>query len=354
MRNAMGMHPRISQMRSLPLALSRLFLEFGSPPHPQRLGVRCIYAFLIASILSSCNVARYHNRTCVKRLHREGFAPDTFTAPDGPHFVWYRDTGKEKILLLHGYTGNGRLQWHRTAQLLANDYDAILPDLLCHGNSTTHWREDTTAFPGTSMDAQVAHVVLLLDSLGVVQPITVVGNSYGGGVAAYLAEQHPHRVKKLVIYDGLVSDYTQAIADSVARAAGSTGMLAAMSTPTYKDLRVGVRLALYRPPPILPGFILRQIFEENVRPFRKAQITLIKDLMANEARFAWHRYTWPMPVYVIWGERDRLIPNSVGRAMMRRNELPADHLIVIPHTGHVPNIERAKRFDRALREVLGK
>ena len=313
-------------------------------------------AFCIATLLlaASCNIAKIQNRKSEKRLLHEGFAPHTFTTADGPHFVWYRETGKEKILLLHGYTGNGRLQWNRTAQLLGDDYDAILPDLLCHGNSTTHWRDDTTAFPGTSMDAQVAHVLLLLDSLGVKQPITVVGNSYGGGVAAHLAEQHPERVKKLLIYDGLVSDYTQAIADSVARAAGSTGMLAAMSTPTYKDLRVGVRLALYRPPPILPGFILRQIFEENVRPYRKAQITLIKDLMANEARFAWHRYAWPMPVYVIWGERDRLIPNSVGKAMMRRNELPEDHWSTIPHTGHVPNIERPKAFDKALRVVLAK
>lgn len=311
----------------------------------------CLAALLLAT---ACNIAKIQNRTSEKRLLREGFAPHTFAAADGAHYAWYRDTGKEKILLLHGYTGNGRLQWHRTAQLLGDDYDAILPDLLCHGSSTTHWREDTTTFPGTSMDAQVAHVLLVLDSLGIKEPLTVVGNSYGGGVAAYLAEQHPERVKKLVIYDGLVSDYTQAIADSAARAAGASGMLAAMSTPTYTDLRVGVRLALYHPPPIMPGFILRQIFEENVRPYRKAQITLIKDLMANEARFAWHRYIWPMPVYVIWGERDRLIPNSVGRAMMLRNGIPEDHWSTIPRTGHVPNLERPRAFDKALREVLAK
>jgi len=305
-------------------------------------------------LFASCNVAKQYNRACEKRLLREDFTQHTFTAADGEHFTWYRDTGKEKLLLLHGYTGSGMLQWSRTAQLLGDDYDAIMPDLLCHGRSTTHWRDDTTAFPGTSMDAQVAHVVMLLDSLGVREPVTVVGNSYGGGVAALLAHQHPGRVKKLVIYDGLVSDYTQAIADSVARAAGGEGMLAVMSTPGYKDIRVGIKLALYRSPPILPGFILKQVYEENVRPFRPGQITLIKDLLLNEVLFAERSYTWPMPVHVIWGERDRLIPNSVGRAMMRRNNLPDDRWTTIPRTGHVPNLERPKAFDRVLREILVK
>lgn len=305
-------------------------------------------------LLVACNVAKIHNRKCEKRLLREDFEPRTFTAADGAHFSWYRDTGKEKILLLHGYTGSGMLQWSRTAQLLGDDYDPIMPDLLCHGRSTTYWRADTSSFPGTSMDVQVEHVVLLLDSLGVREPIAVVGNSYGGGVAAHLAERHPDRIKKLVIYDGLVSDYNLCIADSCAKAVGGAGILAVMSTPTHKDLRMGITLALYKPPPVMPGLMLRQIYEENVQPYRAAQITLIKDLMANEAHFAERHYTWTMPVYVIWGERDRLIPNSVGRAMMQRHGLPDSHWVTIPRTGHVPNMERPKEFDKVLREILAK
>ncbi|MBK9176592.1 MAG: alpha/beta fold hydrolase [Flavobacteriales bacterium] len=90
--------------------------------------------------------------------------------------------------------------------MLRKDYDRILPDLLSHGLSTK-W---DTAHGGRSIDDQVAHVILLLDSLGVKDPIPVVGNSYGGGVAARLAELHPERIKHLVIYDGLVSDYSAA------------------------------------------------------------------------------------------------------------------------------------------------
>lgn len=302
---------------------------------------------IVIPLLAGCNVARMHVRHCDRRLERMGYEQHVFNDGNGPHAVWHRSGDREKLLLLHGYTGTGALQWSRTTGLLNDRYDAIMPDLLSHGRSAA-W--DTTA-PGTSMDAQVAHVVMLLDSLGVVAPLAVVGNSYGGGVAARLAELHPRRVKKLVIYDGLVSDYSAALADSIARAAGGEGMMAIMRTPSPDDLRFGIRLSLYRDPWI-PRFLLRQIFEENVRPFRAAQITLIQDLMRHEAAFVARRYEWPMPVYLIWGERDELIPNATGLAVLRRNGLPSDHWITIPRTGHVANLERPRAFDRTLRSVL--
>ena len=306
----------------------------------------CI-AFLL--LFASCNLARIHGRACDKRLLRNNFQERVVKDRNGEHFSWFRDSGKEKLLLLHGYTGTGALQWSRTAKLLDDDYDCIVPDLLSHGRSAK-W--DTT-HAGRSIDDQVAHVVLLLDSLGVKEPIAVVGNSYGGGVAARLAELHPERIKKLVIYDGLVSDYSQALADSIAIAHGAEGMLAVMRTPTPKDLRFGIKLSLYKDP-ILPGFILKQIYREFAEPYRPAQITLIKDLMAHEDAMVTKRYHWHMPVYLIWGERDELIPNATGRAVLARNGIPEDHWIVIPRTGHVANIERPKEFVRVLKEILNR
>ena len=318
------------------------------PLRSPRLRVTCISIALLAILLPSCNLARQHGRACDKRLQRNDYTAKTFNS-SGPHFTWQRNTGKEKLLLLHGYTGTGALQWSRTAKLLNDTYDCILPDMLSHGRSAK-W--DTT-HAGRSLDDQVAHVVLVLDSLGVKEPIAVVGNSYGGGVAARLVELHPDRIKKLVIYDGLVSDYSAALADSIARAHGAPSMLAVMRTPAPKDLRFGIRLSLYKDPP-LPGFILKQIYREFAEPYRAAQITLIKDLMAHEDRFVHKRYDWKKPVYLIWGERDELIPNATGRAVLKRNELPEDHWIVIPKTGHVANIEKPKDFDRVLRGILAR
>lgn len=304
-------------------------------------------ALLSVLLFASCNVARLHERSCTNRLERNNYTAHTYTDTRGAHHVWARETGKEKILLLHGYTGSGAQQWSKTAKLLSDSFDVIMPDLLCHGKSSKDWGHT----PGGNIDAQVAHVAMILDSLHINGPLPVVGSSYGGGVAARFAEVHPERVAKLVIYDGLVSDYSMAMADSIARSVGGESMLAVMGTPAVKDLRYGIRLALYRNPP-LPGFILKQVYNANVKPFRPAQVTLIKDLMEHEERFATKRYTWPMPVYLIWGERDELIPNATGRAIMRRNGIPEDHWVTIPRTGHVANLERPKAFDHVLRKIL--
>lgn len=307
----------------------------------------CALIGIVAGLLGSCNVARMHVRQCDQRLERQGYAPHTFESERGDHHVWARDSGKPKILLIHGYTGTGAQQWSRSAKLLGDERDAIIPDLLCHGKSTKDWGNA----PGGNIDAQVDHIVLLLDSLQVTAPIEVVGSSYGGGVAARFAERYPGRVKKLVIYDGLVSDYTGEMADSIARAAGAPSMLAIMASPGINDLRYGVRLSLYRDPP-LPGFILRQVYELSVKEQRPAQGTLIKDLLSNESLFAAKQYDWKMPVYLIWGERDELIPNATGRAVMRRNNIPEAHWSTIPRTGHVANLERPKAFNKELLRVL--
>ena len=92
----------------------------------------------------------------------------------------------------------------------------------------------------------------------------------------------------------------------------------------------------------------------DVAPYRPAQVTLLNDLMSHEERYVDKQFNWPMPVYFIWGERDELIPNSVCNKVMQRNHIPEDHLMIIPRTGHVANMERPKEFDRVLRAILAK
>lgn len=309
--------------------------------------MRHLLLLLFVAFASSCNLARMHGKACDKRLQRNNYVAAPLVVSDSVHFAWHRETGREKLLLLHGYSGTGSLQWSKTAKLLGERYDCIMPDLLSHGRSAK-W--DTTR-TGRSLDDQVAHVVLILDSLGIDRPIAVVGNSYGGGVAARLAELHPHRIRKLVLYDALVSDYSMALADSIARSVGSSGMLAIMATPTPRDLRYAIRLSIYRNPP-LPGFLMKQVHAELAAPYRAAQITLLKDLMAHEVDYLHKRFTWPMPVHVIWGERDELLPNSTGLAIMERNGLPMSQWSTIPRTGHVANLERPKAFVKELLRVL--
>src|SRR5262249_50723754 len=57
-----------------------------------------------------------------------------------------------------------------------------------------------------------------------------------------------------------------------------------------------------------------------------------------------------LPVLLIWGEEDRLLPVDRARAAVRR--LPGARLEMIEGAGHTPQAERPDRFNRALEDFL--
>lgn len=298
---------------------------------------------LLIAVLPACNITRMMDRKAARTFERNGLQPHTFTDAAGAHFVWAgHNTGKPKLMLVHGITSSSAM-WTVNVPAFARDYDLIVPDLIGHGKSTSAWS-------GNSVDAQVAHLQLVLDSLGVEGPVFLVGNSYGAAVSANFAEQHPDRVRTLVICDGPASDFTAAIADSVARSVGAQD-ITDLFTPENTDEQYRLLAIAFHKPPKVPGFARKQLLA-SMREHQHTYGGLLKDLIAQEDRYARKRYAWPMPVYVIWGDGDRLIPLSVGRSIAQRNALPADHLILLPGVGHASNIEQHERFDAALQRIL--
>lgn len=303
-------------------------------------------AFLSLFLLVSCDVAKHLDKKNTKLFRAQGLSAHVFKDAAGDHYTWASDLKnpgpKPKLMLVHGITSSNAM-WSGNLATLVKSYDLIVPDLLGHGRSTNTWS-------GNSVDAQVAHLVSLLDSLGVREPVHVVGNSYGGAIAANLAEQHPERVRTLVIYDGPASDYTSAIADSVARSVGAKD-ITDLFTPKNADEQYRLlRMAMFEPPKV-PRFALKQMHERMARA-REQHLALLQDLLKNERLYATKQYQWTMPTYVIWGEGDRLIPPSTGRGIAQRNGLPSDHLIMVSRAGHVANIEQKAVFEDHLLRIL--
>ncbi len=94
---------------------------------------------------------------------------------------------RRAVLLLHGQPGNGR-DWDRVLARLDRDVETLTPD-------RPGWDGHTPA-AGLELNGRAA--LATLDAAGVGRAV-VVGHSFGGAVAAWLAAHHPERVTRLVL-----------------------------------------------------------------------------------------------------------------------------------------------------------
>ena len=94
------------------------------------------------------------------------------------------------LLLLHGLACD-RTTWDRVIPLLAKKYTVIAPDLLGHGLSDKPRADYTLGGYANGMRD-------LLTLLGI-DKVTVVGHSFGGGVAMQFAYQYPERTQRVML-----------------------------------------------------------------------------------------------------------------------------------------------------------
>jgi pimeloyl-ACP methyl ester carboxylesterase len=100
--------------------------------------------------------------------------------PDGEHGVsWRRFGNGPALLLLHGGHGSW-LHWVRTIEPLARQYTVWVPDMPGYGESSSP-PENTLLSLTDMLRSSLARL------LPVEQPLTIVGFSFGGLVAAQLA-----------------------------------------------------------------------------------------------------------------------------------------------------------------------
>jgi pimeloyl-ACP methyl ester carboxylesterase len=136
--------------------------------------------------------------------------------------------GAPAVILLHGWTATGGLNWHPVMPSLGRRYRVIAPDLRGHGRGIV-------SRPFRLVDC-ADDVAALIAALGV-ERVILAGYSMGGPVAMLTWRRHPGLV------DGLVL---------CATAATFSG--AAQATPLFYGLLAGLRLT---PIPRLGGVVRR-------------------------------------------------------------------------------------------------
>ena len=248
------------------------------------------------------------------------------------------------IGLVHGIASNSD-SWREVVPLLAERYTVITSDLLGHGKSAKP-RGDY------SLGAYASGIRDLLAVLGFERG-TVVGHSLGGGIAMQFAYQFPEYTERLVLVSsgGLGREVNPLL--RAATLPGSELVLPLLARDWVREAgqsvsdkrgRVGVRLAadlaeFTRSWASLKDPEARAAFLHTVRSvidLGGQRISALDRLYLAEQ----------MPLLIVWGSKDPVIPPEHGRSAHR--EVEGSDYEEIAGAGHWPMIDEPEKFARVL------
>lgn len=251
------------------------------------------------------------------------------------------------LLLIHGMAGTCA-NWESVIEPLAIDHTVIAPDFPGHGASA----------PGGgdySLGGLASALRDLMLSLGH-ERATLVGHSLGGGVAMQFTYQFPEMVERLVLVSsgGLGPDVSP-----ILRAAALPGADLFISATAGVGKTVGSAIGRgigaigFRPNADLAE-ITRGYATLSDPERRKAFLATLRSVvdMDGQRIAALDRLylAETLPVLIVWGENDPIIPVEHGRVAAEMIE--GSRLEVFPGAGHFPHRDDPVRFAEVLREFL--
>jgi pimeloyl-ACP methyl ester carboxylesterase len=267
-------------------------------------------------------------------LHHAGHS--RFVEVEGVR-VHYQEAGPTDapaIILIHGFTAS-TLVWSEVLLPIAGSgFRVVALDLAGFGFSGKPSDGEYT------IEWQARLVMGLMDRLWI-ESATLVGNSYGGAVAAACALDFPERVERLVLVDAVSNDDVK---KRFLLRLGRSPLLGDLISPLLLDLRWLVRQRMQRNR-IRQKEINNERFEAHHRHLRtsstqRAALCMLRRWRAERIRDSAHLIK--QPTLLIWGEQDAEIPLEDGKYLHRR--MPNARLIVFRNCGHLPQEEYPQEF----------
>jgi pimeloyl-ACP methyl ester carboxylesterase len=244
----------------------------------------------------------------------------------------------DPVLLLHGQPGGAR-DWDRVLAAIGGGVRTIAVD-------RPGWDGRTVA---TNLAGNVRAAIAVLDAHEV-ERATIVGHSFGGAVASWLAAERPERVSALVLAApsaNVASLYrldrwlAAPVSGYLASAVALGGLGVALSA-RLSSRRIAARLGVEKSYLESAGHVLRA--PAAWRSFVIEQRVLFSDLPVLESRLG----QISTPTTILVGSADRVVPAVSARQLA--SQIPAAELVLLERAGHLLPLQHAAR----LAEVIGR
>jgi pimeloyl-ACP methyl ester carboxylesterase len=244
------------------------------------------------------------------------------------------DPTKPTVILLHGLGGNSG-NWIFTIPVLAANYHVIAPDQIGFGKSD---RAMLKYRVGTYVDFLDKFMSELK-----IEKASLVGNSLGGWVAAWTAIKYPNRVEKIVLAD----------AAGLKPAAIDMAQIYSLNYSTRDELRQLIKLVFFNQALFGSEAFIEQSLALRVSANDGYTInSLIESIKRDEDFLNGRLGEIKKPTLIVWGKQDGLLKLADGEQFKR--EIAGSELLVLDQCGHVPMVEKAAEFNKAVLAFLAK
>lgn len=244
------------------------------------------------------------------------------------------------LLLLHGLACD-HTTWSKVIAPLAEHFTVIAPDFLGHGESAKPRADYSIGGYANGMRD-------LLTILGI-DRATVVGHSFGGGVAMQFGYQFPERTERLILVStgGLGPEVSPAI--RAITLPGFHQLIAALSLPGARQVTRATLQGLQATG--LPATrdlgevadIVDSWRDPRTRRAVKHVVRNCVDLNGQIITMRDRAYlTAAMPMALVWGAEDHVIPAS--HVEIARGLALDATIEVFQHSGHFPHKDHPERF----------
>lgn len=256
--------------------------------------------------------------------------------------------GKPAFILLHGF-GASTYSWEKVLREFGSFGTTIAYDRPAFGLTSRPLPGEWQGQSPYSPEANAALVLALMDAQGIDKAM-LVGNSAGGAVAMDVALNHPERVEGLILVDAAIYEgggrpawiapllnlpQLQRVGPLLVRNIADSGMELLRTAYHDQTKLTPETIAAYRQP------LRVNNWDAALWQFTAA---------ANPRQFVPRLAELKMPVLVITGDDDRVVPTASSLRLAQ--EIPNAKLAVLEKCGHLPQEECPQEFMQAVKTFL--
>jgi Predicted hydrolases or acyltransferases (alpha/beta hydrolase superfamily) len=300
---------------------------------------RPLLVFLLAAFLNAC--AHFDTNT-------PGWEEFKQLMPVGTDIhLYYKELGRgDPLLLIHGF-GASSYTWRHLANPLAQYNRVIRIDLKGFGESPKPIDRKYSIYD----QARLVHQFIIEHEL---RNFTLVGNSFGGGVALvaslYLTEASPSWQKRLILIDSI--GYRQKLPSFLRILATPVlGRLVMSLVPKTMQAHAIMKLAYYNNRLIPKDAVKAYATALDLPGAEYAILKTARQIIPpdiDELSKAYSKITYP--TLLLWGREDEIVPLAIGQRL--EEALPNSELVVLEQCGHLPQEEKPAETLAAIERFL--